>query len=171
MLVSIFIALALLVVAEVAYLVFYKDFANQSVQPLSQVISGPTPTLTQPQIRDLSTERIDYWGSIMLSSTTTNEYEGLITRVLNTPGKRIDIAYVKGLDLKAVNSSSIGGVKNFLVRKQDLPVTKVYESDAGQTKEIEFSQLRIGDRVKIKEVIDLKKPFSDNRLEIRITKI
>jgi hypothetical protein len=160
------ITLVILMLVVVFYLFFYKPAPQAMV-----VTTGEESTGSQQAV--LSSNVLNYLsatGDILVSSKVTNEFSGVLTEVLDRPGVRKFIVYEKALGLRSVGEGS-GGTNYLLFRKNDVGAIKVYEPFLGVNKQMEFADLKVGDRVKIKEIIDLLADPSYNRLEIEITKL
>ena len=155
-LISVSIALFTITIIEIGYLFFYKSPANTS-----------TNSINSSSIEYLSS----YSGNILTSAIVTAEFEGIIVNILNKPGTRNSVQIENGLVLEPINKTGNQTRNSILFRKTDLPALKVYEKFFFIERRINFSDLKKGDSVTVKEVIDLKKDPLYNRLLIKIVKL
>ena len=164
------ITLFLFVVFEVGYIFFYKS-SNTTSAP-SQVKEVVNPQQISGQKQNPNQARNNYWIDIISSSLSVNKYEGIITSIINTPGQSRQVNYQEAIGLKPLNPSGrTDPMRLFLIRQQDLAVLKVYDSTSESKKEIKFSDLKIGDKIRIEEDLDMMKDPSSNRVRLDITKI
>jgi len=169
-LIAVFAALLIFIIIEAFYLFIYKKPSENKISQSVVQTNVPSPTLTEKDRINLNASRIDYWGDIMRTSTATNEFEGILVSVIDKPGVRLGIPYIWGIQVKSVNPANDNGSKAFIIRESDLPITKVYDESSGSKKEISFKELKTDDKVKITEVVDLLKEYSNNRTKVEIIK-
>ncbi|HVZ11816.1 MAG TPA: hypothetical protein VG965_02195 [Patescibacteria group bacterium] len=148
---------------EVYYLYIYKTDSGTRY-------ATQKPSIKKPQSNSaVSTGITNYIASfdknILKKSEISNEIEGKIAKVLDAPGVMNQFQYEKGLAIARSNGQSV--VNYYFLRKSDIPKLKVVQN--GQN--IQFSDLKIGDTIKIEETMDLLAAPGSNRESVEIDKL
>ena len=111
-------------------------------------------------------------GGVLSILHATVELKGEINTLYTTSGSSSNesgpFSYQLGIAIKGGNDSEPTAI---FYNSQDLPKIKVYDSSGGSRSPISFQDLKVGDKVTVKHVIDLTKGPESNTLDVEITKI
>ncbi len=167
----IFITLLAVTVFEIGYLFLYRPIRSANLQNSNP----PTVSQSQPQTVEaednqaISENNIDLIKKLkagaLVSAILNIQEQGEIVDVSKESGNRGDLAYEAILRFKDKN----GVVSSFYYSANDLKNMKVFENNSRKT--IRFEDLKPGDKVTVKNVVDLTKDVNSNVLEIEINRI
>lgn len=161
---AVLISLIVITLIEISYYI-YINF-NQNPTPISNSLK---PEVRNQGINNIALTSLRNINSdILTSSVLTNTYEGIIVDIVSNEGilPTVNFQYKLKLTLKGYNLTN-----TFYYNEKDLSILKVVEQYGGTEKPIQINNLKINDKIIIKEIIDLIKDFESNLTELKITKI
>lgn len=161
LLLFLFYILLVIVILEAVYLLVSsrpKKLTNQANLPSQNSQVSPSPN----QDFAINPRVLRYLqvlpANILLSSNLTNVYQGEILEI-NRKGGILPPAFQYQIKLTIKNNNS--STTPFYFNQNNLK----------RIKGTPISSLKVGDKIKLQETIDLREDFSDNRKEIIITKL
>ena len=159
--IAIFVLIAIGI--ELFYLTIFKSTTGASLTSKGNSLPRKSGTVTvDPKIVNYLE---NFNSNVLTSSVVTVNYQGVVFKILKTPNVAGTVKYEEGLQIRATNN--LGNPNYLLIRDVDLPKLNVYDPDGSQ---IDFTDLKEGDKIKVTEKIDMLKDDLNNKLSIDIMK-
>lgn len=104
---------------------------------------------------------------VVTSSSLTNQFQGEVINVSRDGGTMVgsSFKYKLALTLKGTDK----GINTFFYTEEDLDKMKVTRRQNSRETLANMAEIKVSDKLIIKEVLDLTKPFPANRQELSIT--
>lgn len=114
-----------------------------------------------------------FYNDVLTSSIITNDFEGIVDAINTTGGNFSDVSDKYNQQKYKISLAIRGGQhKNwFFFKEEDLPNITIVELANGKENPINFEKIKVGDKIKIRETINLTKNFESSLLEFKISKI